>query len=177
MELSDWAPEHSDALREHLAKGLSFLVVAKAINLKFNTAYSRSAVIGRATRMGLTGFERSKPTLPSHPPRLDEIAEHRAAESRPGGFHWPKPISENKESLKLRCVEIEPRHLSVIELERDDCRYPYGGDEDGEAITFCGHPRRPGSSYCTSHFSLSRDRADPAERAEKSLSLKVVEAA
>ena len=42
-------------------------------------------------------------------------------------------------------------------LERGDCRYPYGGDEEGEAITFCGHPCRPGSSYCTPHFHLSRN--------------------
>jgi GcrA cell cycle regulator len=65
----------------------------------------------------------------------------------------------------LRCVAIEPRHLSVIELECGDCRYPYGGDEEGEAITFCGHPRRAGSSYCTAHFHLSRDPIVPAERA------------
>ena len=67
--------------------------------------------------------------------------------------------------LKLRCVAIEPRHLSLIELERGDCRYPYGGDEEGEAITFCGHPRRPGSSYCTPHFHLSRNPVEPPERA------------
>jgi GcrA cell cycle regulator len=30
-------------------------------------------------------------------------------------------------------------------------------DEENEAITFCGHPRRPGSSYCGPHFHLSRD--------------------
>ena len=66
--------------------------------------------------------------------------------------------------VKLRCVGIEPRHLSLVELEKGDCRYPYGGDEEGEAITFCGHPRRPGSSYCTPHFHLSRDPVGPPER-------------
>ena len=65
--------------------------------------------------------------------------------------------------LKLRCVDIEPRHLSLIELERGDCRYPYGGDEENEAITFCGHPRRPGSSYCSPHFHLSRDPVEPPD--------------
>ena len=51
--------------------------------------------------------------------------------------------------------------LSLIELEHGDCRYPYGGDEEGEAITFCGHPRRPGSSYCGPHFQLSRNPVEP----------------
>ena len=46
------------------------------------------------------------------------------------------------ETLNLRCVEIVPRHLSLIDLEIRDCRYPYGRDEEGQAITFCGHPQR-----------------------------------
>jgi GcrA cell cycle regulator len=74
-------------------------------------------------------------------------------------------------------VEIEPRHLSLVELERGDCRYPYGGDSEGEAITFCGHPRRPGSSYCTPHFHLSRNPDLLSEQAASKASLRVVEAA
>jgi GcrA cell cycle regulator len=79
--------------------------------------------------------------------------------------------------VKLRCVAIEPRHLSLIELERGDCRYPYGGDEEGEAITFCGHPRRPGSSYCTPHFHLSRGPGTPSERTACAVLLRLVETA
>ena len=73
-------------------------------------------------------------------------------------------ILKSQEPPKLRCAEVEPRHLSLIELERGDCRYPYGGDEEGEAITFCGHPRQPGSSYCTPHFQLSRNPVASPER-------------
>ena len=64
MEPTNWAPEHSDALREYLAKGMSFSEVAKAINAKFETAYSRNAAIGRARRMGLAGPDRPKARLP-----------------------------------------------------------------------------------------------------------------
>jgi GcrA cell cycle regulator len=45
MEPTNWAPEHSDALREHLAKGMSFSEIAKAINSRFNTTYSRNAAL------------------------------------------------------------------------------------------------------------------------------------
>ena len=86
------------------------------------------------------------------------------------------PVFKEIKPVKLRCVAIEPRHLSLIELERGDCRYPYGGDEEGEAITFCGHPRRPGSSYCAPHFHLSRNPVEPPERAVSAVSLRVVEA-
>jgi GcrA cell cycle regulator len=49
-------------------------------------------------------------------------------------------MRESVEPVKLRCVGIKPRLLSLIELEDGDCRYPYGGDRDGEAGTFCLYP-------------------------------------
>jgi GcrA cell cycle regulator len=177
MEPTSWAAEHSAALREHLGRGLTFSEVVKAINSKFKTAYSRNAAIGRARRMGLAGPDRPKALLPAQPPRLDRLVEIRAAKTRAPEFHWPQPVFEAVKPVKLRCVEIEPRHLSLIELEYGDCRYPYGGDEEGEAITFCGHPKRPGSSYCTPHFHLSRNPAVPSERTASAVSLRVVEAA
>jgi GcrA cell cycle regulator len=99
--------------------------------------------------------------MPTRPAELHEIAERRAVNSMPLALPWPVPVFKDVVPVKLRCVDIEPRHLSLNELERDDCRYPYGGDGENEAITFCGHPRRPGSSYCSPHFHLSRD---PIER-------------
>lgn len=183
MEPTNWAPEHSDALREHLAKGLSFSEVVKAINSKFKTSYSRSAALGRARRMRLMGEDRpksplvAKPPSQQGPPTLQRIGESRSTEPRTTVFFRPAPVFERTKPEKLRCVEIEPRHLSLIELECGDCRYPYGGDEEGEAITFCGHPRRTGSSYCTPHFHLSRNPIVQPERPESTASLRVVEAA
>jgi GcrA cell cycle regulator len=57
---TNWANEHLDALREYLAKGMSYSETAKAINARFKTAYSRSAAIGRARRMGVAGPGRAK---------------------------------------------------------------------------------------------------------------------
>ncbi len=176
MESINWAPEHSDALRQHLARGLSFSEIAKAINLTFNTSYSRNAALGRARRMGLMGDVRAKPSLPVQPVSPQKIGESRSGESWTPWFHRPTPAFERAAPTKLRCVEIAPRHLAVTELGRGDCRYPYGGDEEGEAITFCGHPRRPGSSYCTPHFHLSREPIEPPERVLGTASLRVVDA-
>jgi GcrA cell cycle regulator len=176
MEPSNWAPEHSDALREFLALGLSFSEATRAINRKFETAYSRSAVLGRARRIGLEGHKRPQlpPDVTASPNRLGET---RSTQPGTPQFHWPLPADERTEIPKLRCVEIEPRHLSVVDLEHGDCRYPYGGDEEGEAITFCGHPRRPGSSYCAPHFHLSRDPVAPPERDTRPIWLRILETA
>ena len=180
MQSIDWAAEHSDALREYLAKGMSFSKIADAINAKFNTTYSRSAAIGRARRMGIAGPDRAKdlaahwPKLPSdaNPPRLHKPRERYV----PARMH-PIPALEGAAPVQLHCVEIAPRHLSLIDLEAGDCRYPYGGNEDGEAITFCGHPRRASSSYCVAHFHLTCGPGATSERAAGTVSLRLVEAA
>ena len=177
MELSNWAPEHSDALREFIAKGLSFSEAAQAINSRFNTSYTRSAALGRARRLRLEADDRRTPSMPTKPVDLRDIAEPPPSDVRTAAPIWPAPVFKEIKPVKLRCVEIEPRHLSLIELEHGDCRYPYGGDEEGEAITFCGHPRRQDSSYCTPHFHLSRDPIVPAEHAVSTVSLQVVEVA
>ena len=178
MELSNWAPEHSDALRELIAKGMSLF--GGCASHQFADSIRPTLAVLRSDAPGAWDWDRTiassrrcRPSLltckrlPSPPP----------ASSGQLALPWPTPVFKEVKPVKLRCVEIEPRHLSLIELERGDCRYPYGGDEEGEAITFCGHPRRPGSSYCTPHFHLSRDPIVPAERAVSTVSLRVVEAA
>jgi GcrA cell cycle regulator len=169
----NWPPEHSDALREYFAKGMSYSEIAGAINAKFKTAYSRNAALGRAKRMGLEGPEPASDSRhgpkPAAKAPLCRRREHRRHE-----FMLPMPVFERTETAPLRCVEILPRHLSLVELEPGDCRYPYGGDADGEAITFCGHRRRVGSSYCAPHLNLTREPAAISERAVSTAMLRLL---
>ena len=176
---TSWETKHSDALRDYLAKGLPYSEIARRINAAFNTDYTRNATIGRARRMGLAGVAETgqsrKPRKPNFLSirKLRKISnKHRAAKSS-----LPRPVLKRVAVRKLRCVEIEPRHLKLIELEALDCRYPYGGDKDNEAITFCGHPRREGSSYCAPHFHLTRKVESAPERAAIKVLLRLVEAA
>ena len=60
-------------------------------------------------------------------------------------------------------------HLAYVKERRSD--------EDGEAITFCGHPRRKNSSYCGAHLRLTRRRVTAAERAAYKALLRLVDAA
>jgi GcrA cell cycle regulator len=176
MESSNWAPEHSGALREYLALGMTYSQIARAINAKFNTHYTRNAAISRARRIGLVSNERPAdltPPAPQHQqPSLNDLRKAQAAALR-----WLVPTFEREDAPKLRCANVEPRHLSLVELEAGDCHYPYGGDEENEAITFCGHPRRQGSSYCTAHFRLTRNPVAAPERAMSTASLRNGEAA
>ncbi len=157
MESTFWPPAHCAALRELLARGISHADAAKAINGRFGTDYSRSATLGRARRMRLSDEGRSKPQLSLPETLLGKLLQRRNADDfRPREFFRRPPVFAPEAPAPLRCVEIEPRHLALLELQRGDCRYPYGGDTDGEPITFCGHPRRKGSNYCAPHFHLTR---------------------
>lgn len=172
MELSNWAPEHSDALREFIVKGLSYTQAAHAINARFSTTYTRNAALGRARRFGLGPDGRQRPSIAAR-----DGAARGAGEPRALPLPWPVPVFKEAKPVKLRCIEIEPRHLSLVELEREHCRYPYGGDEEGEPITFCGHPRRAGSSYCNPHFHLCWEPIVPPERVVSVASSRWVEVA
>jgi GcrA cell cycle regulator len=90
---------------------------------------------------------------------------------------WNMPVFKREETLTLRCVETDPRHLSLLQLEPGDCRYPYGGEEEGEAITFCGRPCCEGSSYCAPHFHLTQGPGSPLKRAAGIVSLRLAAAA
>jgi GcrA cell cycle regulator len=176
MQSSNWAPEHSRALREYLTQRMSYADAANAINERFGTAYTRNAAIGRGKRMGLGSAEHPVDSFKLAPresgPILKKIRKRRAAELKP-----LPAVSDSAEPVKLRCVGVSPRLISLIELEAGDCRYPYGGDKDDEAITFCGHPRLAGTSYCAAHFHLTRGESEPPERMPGPVVLRLVQAA
>jgi GcrA cell cycle regulator len=172
MQPTDWTQEHAKALREYLEKGMSYSAIRDAINAAFKTAFSRSATIGRVRRLKLAGSNRPgrpKPSLKATPLGVHQVREREATPTP-----WLLPTFEGMEMPKLRCADVVPRQLSLMDLECGDCRYPYGGDAEGEAITFCGHPQRPGSSYCAAHFELSIGPGTASERDADRILLKLV---
>ena len=179
MQSTDWAVEHSEALRDYVAKGISFSEITAAINAQFGTDYTRSAAIGRARRMGLAGPERPgrRPDNASGPANRSQPRLHEAVERHVPRAQRPGPVLKRAAALQLRCVGIAPRHLSLLDLAPDDCRYPYGGDKDDDPISFCGHARHEGSSYCVSHFHLTRGPGTASERSAVPFTPRLVEAA
>jgi len=177
MQSSNWALEHSEALREYVVRGMSYSEAVDAINGRFGTAYTRSAAIGRARRMGLTSSNEpeeraNRPAAAKMPGLLPPRPNRRKADEAE-----PPSAFERAEPVGLRCVGISPRLVSLVDLESHDCRYPYGGDKEGEAIVFCGHPRVAGSSYCLAHFELTRGSDAASERQAGPVMLRLISAA
>jgi GcrA cell cycle regulator len=122
MQSTDWAPEHTEALREYLARGMSFSETVNIINARFKTAYTRSAAIGRARRIGF-----GRPGRPNEVPKLQDIKPQdiKPQEIKPQEAdlpwlgklrerHIPErsrllPVLERSQPVELRCVSIVPQ--------------------------------------------------------------------
>jgi GcrA cell cycle regulator len=140
-----WTDEQSALLKANLVEGLSMAENAAEINEKFNTHYSRNAVCGRAYRIGLIAPEKPKP-----PP---QPRKHQPYKPR------PKRFNAEYQQQQLRCEEIRPDHVSMVDLSENGCRWPYGD----QGYTFCNQRQtsvlRNGEeievSYCEPHYRLS----------------------
>jgi GcrA cell cycle regulator len=177
MEPGHWPSEHSDALRDYFLRGVSYAEIGREINARFGTAYTRNAVVGRAKRLGLIPPARmaSPSIVPSLPGDVCPPSPRRLA--LPYLNVPPQSAMKPVAGGKLRCVGVQPRLIPLDQLDREDCRYPYGGDKDGEEITFCGHPCQPGSSYCTPHAGLTRRSGAASARVAGPVVLRLVSAA
>jgi GcrA cell cycle regulator len=177
MQSFIWAPEHSDALRDCLSRGMSYGQAVHAINARFGTDFTRNAAVGRAKRLGLKPATAHKVlSRPKRPARWGESAPRapqKVVVRRPAAAGAPEPVKP----VKLRCVGIRPRLLAFADLAPDDCRYPYGGENEGEAYAFCGHPKVAGSSYCRPHHALTHDLETVSERTPAPVTLRLIKAA
>lgn len=143
MPLADyeWTEERvAELKRLWLEARLSFSEIAAQIG-----CYSRNAVIGKAHRLGLRRDQR--------PPK--------ERKERPGRKKGPRAITIRSPEVPSAEVfvckdagDLEPLHLSLINLRQNSCRWPYG---DGP-FTFCGHQtvKQP---YCAAHAEIASQRS------------------
>ena len=179
MQSFIWAPEHSDALRDCLSRGMSYGQAVHTINARFGTEFTRNAAVGRAKRLGLRARHGTQDASEAETPRAVGESAPKAPQkvvhrtTPPATASAPAPVKP----VKLRCVGIRPRLLAFADLAPGDCRYPYGGENEGEAYAFCGHPRVAGSSYCRPHHALTHDPETVSERMPAPVTLRLIKAA
>jgi GcrA cell cycle regulator len=151
-----WSLEHDAALKRLRKAGYSSSQIALELWTEFRTTYSRNAVIGRLHRLGLTDSR-------ANPHRPGIVKQRAMSNSGPSMPRIRKPAVRpilTRETAALRCAEIEPRHVALVDLEPGDCRYPYG---EGD-YTFCGHPKLSDCSYCERHYALVQGDGTRSER-------------
>jgi GcrA cell cycle regulator len=121
-----WTREAIAQLAALWRTGAPCLAIAAAINREHGTAFSRSAVIGKANRLGLARAVDA--------PRRPPIG--RAA-LRPAAFEPPSG-----------------RRCSLLELDDATCRWPVGDPRTPE-FYFCGGKPLAGRPYCVHHAAVA----------------------
>jgi len=150
MQIVAWTEDRIADLTRLYSEGYSCSQIAHEIG-----GTTRNAVIGKIHRLRLPTPEnkirRAAPRAPREPkePRLHTPRVRIIAANGNSNALRVVQVTETAQR-KLRCVEIEPRNLSLLDLGPGECRYPYGD----ASITFCGHPAVAGSSYCRPHHDL-----------------------
>lgn len=156
--LSVWTEERVGQLKELYANGMS----CSRIAAELRSGITRNAVIGKVHRLGLEKRGQGRREKTERKPRVYKKRSHQPKVRivpANGNSNQFRVIQVSTTALAaLRCVEVTPRGLTLLELQKNDCRYPYG-DSD---FTFCGHPKLEGSSYCPEHFALTQPL--PSER-------------
>jgi GcrA cell cycle regulator len=145
-----WTDEQSEALTTMLATGKSFSQIAAKLNAQFNTNYSRNAACGKGYRLGLAAPKKAK----SPPKERKRIPPKTAIK-----------YFTRVEDIRLRCIEIVPQNVLLLELAPNGCRYPSG---EGP-FTFCNHHQQPESSYCPAHQALCHSVARRLTDEEKQI--------
>lgn len=148
-----WPQEHDDMLRKLHALGLSSRQIAAELGLTFpGAAYSRSAVIGRKSRLGLC--DKKITVKRATPPREPQATRTRRALVRgletPGSPAWAPEIGAEAVDISGGNEDAASEARSVIDLGPDDCKWPSGGAP--EPVVFCCRFNRLfGLPYCAAH--------------------------
>jgi len=188
-----WTEQTVETLRRLALEGRSAAWIAAALG-----APSRSAVIGKANRIGikLNGALRSgpigdapmmKPPPPevpwgSHapaprkgpraerPPRAEAPRARAVSRARSGGA---PAVRERKRADRwpFAAAEVgEMRRIALADIGEVECRWPIGDPTDDDFV-YCGLQAAKGHAYCAGHCRLAyRTPNEPAARAQNRLS-------
>lgn len=107
---------------------------------------SRSAVIGLAHRKGLT---QKRAATTGQKTSLRKKQRHKPLPPLPKDQPGPPPPP-----FQPRVVEIQPLHLTVMQINSKTCKYEVSEQGDPALFTFCGHESIGGTPYCADHCSI-----------------------
>jgi GcrA cell cycle regulator len=148
-----WTDERVELLKRLWADGLSARQIAAELG-----GWSRSAIIGKVHRLGLSG--RAKPPCSTAPrPRKARAHPMRVA---------PSAIAWRHRSLAQAFVEYEVeaepelvdniipigQRCNLLELTRETCRWPVG-DPGSADFFFCGGQTMTALPYCSHHSRIA----------------------
>jgi GcrA cell cycle regulator len=147
---SAWTEERIEKLKALHARKLSCSMMASELG-----GVTRNAVIGKLHRLGLSNAYSTvhRDNQYGRKPRPKKENRKTIRIVRANGNSNQHRVMESAETdlAALRCVEVIPQHIALLDIQPHHCRYPYGESP----FTFCGHTILDGRSYCGPHYALS----------------------
>jgi GcrA cell cycle regulator len=162
----NWTADRVEKLKKLVAEGFS----AGQISHRLNAGFTRNAVIGKVTRLGLS-FARGNRQRTIRPGGIaarptQTVDVPKRLRRTQGGIAKPTPRDPAAElrdlAAKRRAPEFnpepyvpavvelpaEPLNIGLLELEYGMCKFPTTAEAPH---LFCGLPIVKGRPYCTSH--------------------------
>lgn len=170
-----WTNDRVEQLQKLYAEGYSCAQIAAEIGLA-----TRNSVIGKIHRMGLNrpANWKPKPSAPRAPRQHGQPRERKARLHIVAGNNNRRiiPAFETAEQVELRAADVIPLNLSLLDMQANQCRYPYDNPtpEDGWTHKFCGHATLQKSSYCFEHERLCTGHGTASERAATRVQAKLL---
>jgi GcrA cell cycle regulator len=143
---TNWTSERTALLIRLWKDGVSAGLIARKLG-----QVTRSAVIGKVHRLGLSGRSTIKqlPTCngflkkPSRPIKIPN----------PPKVAFVKPTPPKPRVVAILFDAPEPRMLPLEALRDNECHFPIGDPLKG-GFGFCGHPKERGA-YCAAHGAIA----------------------
>lgn len=135
----DWNEERTATLRKLWLEGLSASQVARQLG-----GISRSAVIGKVHRLGITVRE-----VPIRQRTVVRAAGRAQPRTRPARDIAAAPRSALRLAELVERVEMAPTS-TILGLSDHSCRWPIG-NPDANDFGFCGREKTARGSYCDDH--------------------------
>lgn len=136
MTASAWTDDRVDRLKTLWHEGRT----AEQIAAELQNGITRSAVLGKVYRMGLSAGRPERPVVRKPPAgRLAGATAEPPARAR-GGKAAPPPVPD-----------LPSGGLSILAIRRGQCRWPYGDPPSG--VSFCGRPVARGA-FCAGHAEV-----------------------
>ena len=169
-----WTNERMELLQNLWLNGKS----AAAISRELGQGISRNAVIGKASRLGLTGQLRAPPlTFPKRAETISALRCRPASRINGGAARLSRPLvaiagapNEMTQDFSETVVVPLTKRVTLEELEADMCRWPLG-DPPSPDFRYCGAHKLDKTPYCAYHRriackseqELRRERQRPAD--------------
>lgn len=153
-----WSDAETEYIREHIGR-YSFSEMAAELSKMRGSLVSRNAVIGKASRLGLSRGRRFK--VKQVKPKAQRPIRTTPFKAKP-----VKTFSGDLAKESALVAEPSPENVPLMKTKKVNCRWPVRRDDATQDMICCGRPIHHGS-YCEFHHHVSKRSSEPEHQPKR----------